>query len=39
VMVGSAPRPFIGARRRGAVGGGEETADGNVLNAIEGEVA
>jgi hypothetical protein len=24
VMVGSAPRPFIGARRRGAAGGGEK---------------
>jgi hypothetical protein len=37
VMVGSAPRPFIGARRRGAAGGGGETAGSNGLNAIEGE--
>jgi hypothetical protein len=37
VMVGSAPRPFIGARRRGAAGGGGEMASSNGLNAIEGE--
>jgi hypothetical protein len=35
VMVGSAPRPFIGAERRGAAMGGGETAGGNGLNAIE----
>jgi hypothetical protein len=35
VMVGSAPRPFIGAERRGAAMGSGETAGGNGLNAIE----
>jgi hypothetical protein len=38
-MVVGAPRHFIGARRRGAAGGGGETAGGNGLNAIEGEAA
>jgi hypothetical protein len=35
VMVGSAPRPFIGAERRGAAMGCRQTAGGNGLNAIE----
>jgi hypothetical protein len=39
VMAGSVPRPFIGARRRGAAEGGGETAGGNGLNAIEGGAA
>jgi hypothetical protein len=39
VMAGGAPHPFIGAERRGVVGGGRETAGGNDLNAIEGDVA
>jgi hypothetical protein len=38
-MVRGAPCPFIGARRRGATGGGGETTDGNGLNAIEGGAA
>jgi hypothetical protein len=33
---GGAPHPFIGAGRRGVVGGGRETTGGNGLNAIEG---
>jgi hypothetical protein len=32
-----APRPFIGARRRGAAEGGGETVGGNGLNTIEGQ--
>jgi hypothetical protein len=39
VMAGGAPHPFIGAGRRGAAGGGRETAGGIGLNAIEGEAA
>jgi hypothetical protein len=39
VMARGAPRPFIGAGRRGAAGGGGETAGGNGLHAIEGEAA
>jgi hypothetical protein len=39
VMAGGAPRPFVGAGRRGAAGGGGEMVDGNSLNAIEGGAA
>jgi hypothetical protein len=39
VMAGGAPRPFIGAERRGAAGGSGETVGGNGLNAIERGVA
>jgi hypothetical protein len=39
VMAGGAPHPFIGAERRGVVGGGGETASDNGLNAIEGGAA
>jgi hypothetical protein len=39
VMAEGAPRPFIGARRRGAAEGGGEMTGGNGLKTIEGEVA
>jgi hypothetical protein len=38
-MAGGAPRPFIGATRRGAFRGAGDTVDGNGLNATEGGAA